>query len=283
MFEIIFLWVLALVFILFAVFQDLRTREIANWISFSLIIFALGFRFFYSLFGTGEFSFFYQGLIGLGIFFILGNLFYYGKIFAGGDAKLMISLGTVLPIYSNFLSNLQLFFNFLLIFLFAGFAYILITSTILCIKNFKAFKKEFLVLFKKNKKISIIIFLISIILLLLGFVNLMFLFFGIFFSSTYLLYLYSKAIDESCMVREIHSIHLREGDWLYSDLNLGRSKIKASWDGLSIEEIRKIKKKLKKVKIRQGIPFSPNFLISFIIFLIMAILGTNLWDSFWKP
>ncbi|VVB83238.1 Preflagellin peptidase [uncultured archaeon] len=283
MIEVIFLWVLALIFIVFAVFQDLKTREIANWISFSLIIFALGFRFFYSLFNNADFSFFYQGLIGLGIFFALGNLFYYGKVFAGGDAKLMIALGTVLPFYSDFFSNLQLFFNFLLIFLFAGFAYILVSSTILCAKNFKAFKKEFSMLMKKNKKISLIIFSISFLSLLASFVKIVFIFFGIFLAFTYLLYLYSKAIDESCMVREIHSVHLREGDWLYSDLKIGRDKIKASWDGLSLEEIKKIKKKLRKVKIRQGIPFSPNFLISFIIFIILAILKTNLWDPFWKP
>ncbi len=283
MMEIIFLWVLALIFIIFAVFQDLKTREIANWISFSLIIFALGFRFFYSLFNSGDFSFFYQGLIGLGIFFALGNLFYYGKVFAGGDAKLMIALGAVLPFYSDFFSNLQLFFNFLLIFLFAGFAYILVSSTILCIKNFKAFKKEFLMLMKKNKKVSAIIFSVGILFLLASFIKVVFLFAGIFFVFTYFLYLYSKAIDESCMVREIHSLHLREGDWLYSDLKIGKNTIKASWDGLSPEEIKKIKKKMKKVKIRQGIPFSPNFLISFIIFIILAILKTNLWDPFWKP
>jgi len=283
MIEIIFLWVLALVFIVFAVFQDLKTREIANWISFALIIFALGFRFFYSLFSNGDFSFFYQGLIGLGIFFALGNLFYYGKVFAGGDAKLMISLGAVLPFYSDFFSNLQLFFNFLLIFLFAGFIYILVASTILCIKNFQAFKKEFLMLMKKNKKLSAIIFSVSFLFLLASFVKIIFLFFGIFFAFTYLLYLYSKAIDESCMVREIQAKHLREGDWLYSDLKMGRNTIKASWDGLSVKDIKSIKKKMKKVKIRQGIPFSPNFLISFIIFIILAILKTNLWDPFWKP
>jgi len=76
MFEFIFLFLLALVFIIFAVVQDLKSREIANWLNWSLVIFALGFRFFWSLF-QGEWSFFYQGLIGFGIFFVFGNLFYY--------------------------------------------------------------------------------------------------------------------------------------------------------------------------------------------------------------
>src|SRR3989338_8270060 len=109
MYEVVFLFVLALVWIVFAVVQDLRKREIANWLNFSLIVFALGFRFFYSLFSTEDFRFFYQGLLGFGIFFLLGNLFYYGKAFAGGDAKLMIALGTILPFSESFFVNLEFF------------------------------------------------------------------------------------------------------------------------------------------------------------------------------
>ncbi len=76
MYEVIFLLVLAGIWIAFASVQDLKHREVANWLSFSLIAFAIGFRFFYCLFsggdgGSGGFMFFYQGWIGLGIFFIL--------------------------------------------------------------------------------------------------------------------------------------------------------------------------------------------------------------------
>ena len=112
MFEVIFLFVLALIWIVFATIQDLRKREVANWLNFSLIIFALGFRFFYSLFSDIGFNFLYQGLIGFGIFFILGNLLYYGKMFAGGDAKLMIALGAVLPFSVVFRENLEIFLLF---------------------------------------------------------------------------------------------------------------------------------------------------------------------------
>ncbi|MBU2053223.1 MAG: prepilin peptidase [Nanoarchaeota archaeon] len=103
MYGVIFLIVLGFVWIIFASVQDLKNKEVANWLNFSLIIFALGFRFFYSLFYRGGFSFFYQGLIGLGIFFVLGNLLYYGRMFAGGDAKLMIAMGAVLPFSESFL------------------------------------------------------------------------------------------------------------------------------------------------------------------------------------
>jgi Flp pilus assembly protein protease CpaA len=277
----IFLWALALVFIVFAIFQDLKTREIANWINFSLIIFALGFRFFYSLFSGDGFSFFYQGIIGFGIFFILGNLFYYSRVFAGGDAKLMIALGTILPYYSDFFSNVILFVNFLLIFLSCGFFYILIASTYLCIKNFKLFKKEFSKQFKEKRKLLIAVLLFSIFFLILGFFLSPFFILGVFLFLIFPLYLYSKAIDTACMIREISSIYLREGDWLYSDVKIGKNVIKASWDGLSKKDIKEIRKKFKKIKIRKGIPFSPTFLFSLLIFILLIIFNANLWDSFW--
>src|SRR3989304_496776 len=120
MFHIIFLVVLMLIWLVFAVIQDLRTREIANWLNFSLIVFALGFRFFYELFSDINFVFFYQGLLGLGIFFVLGTLLYYGRIFAGGDAKLMMSLGRILPFFKSFFFILIIF---LIGLLFMGFGF----------------------------------------------------------------------------------------------------------------------------------------------------------------
>jgi len=279
MYEFFFLWVLSFVFIILAVIQDLKTREIDNWLSFSLIIFAIGFRFFFSLF-QGDFEFFFCGLIGFGISFILGNVFYYTKIFAGGDAKLMISLGVILAPakFSSISSN---FFDFILIFLLIGFSYTIITSIFLCIKNFKNFKKEFSTSLKKNKKKMCLVILLSLILSSLGFFEITFFFLGILTFLTSYLYLYSKAVDESCMVRKISSKNLREGDWLYSNVHIGKNVIKAKWDGVTKKEIKEISKRFNHVRIREGIPFSPVFLISFIIFVILQILKIKLWESFW--
>jgi len=281
MYEVIFLWVLAFVYIIFAVMQDLKTKEIANWISFSLIVLALGFRFFYSLFNGTDFSFLYNGIMGLGIFFIIGNLLYYGKVFAGGDAKLMIALGTILPLNPQLFSNFRIFFDFMFIFLFTGFFYVLFSSALLCVRHFKAFKKEFLKQLKKNKILTLILIVLSIIFLCFGFLEKLFFILGIliFFSSY--LYLYSKAVDEACMTKIIKSKDLKEGDWLYFDLKLGNKKLKAKWEGVSKKDLKQIMKRYKEVKIRRGIAFSPVFLISFIIFVIFKLLNVKLWNPFW--
>ncbi|MBU4069716.1 MAG: prepilin peptidase [Nanoarchaeota archaeon] len=269
MYEIMFLWVIGFIWILFASIQDLKSREVANWVNFSLIIFALGFRFFYCLFSETSFNFFYQGLIGLGIFFILGNLFYYSRIFAGGDAKLMIALGAILPFSGYFLINLRIFIVFLIVFLFIGSFYGLFWGFALSIKNFKNFTKEFSRQFKKNKLIIYLLSCLGICLVIFGFINPLLMAFGVLFFLLPYFYFYAKAIEEVCMIKEVRVNKLTEGDWLYKNIKVGKRLIKANWDGLSQKDIQLIKKKYKQIKIKQGIPFVPVFLISFLILIYL--------------
>jgi len=272
MLETIFLIVLGFIWIIFAVVQDLKKREIANWLNFSLIIFALTFRFFYSFFGNEGYNFFYQGLIGFGAFFIIGNLLYYGKVFAGGDAKLMIALGAIIPFSGNFLININSAVMFLASFLIAGALYGIIFSLILGIKNKKAFTKEFSKQFSKNKKYFYISLILGILLVVLAFFDsALFYIAMLVFISPYV-YISAKAIDESCMIKRVGTNNITEGDWLYKDIKIGKTLIKASWDGLNKEDIILLRKKKKEVLIRQGIPFSPVFLISYIVLIYVAMI-----------
>lgn len=269
MLETIFLISLGLIWIIFAVIQDIKKREIANWLNFSLAIFALGFRFFYSLFGDLGYGFFYQGLIGFGVFFLLGNLFYYGKVFAGGDAKLMISLGAVIPFSESIFANLNLVVLFFSLFLFAGAIYGVVSSLFLGIKNRKKFVKEFSKQLDSRKKFICVFLLFGIIFLALSFFEFICISLAILFFVLPYLYLAAKAIDESCMVKRVNTKNLTEGDWLYRDIRFSRKLIKARWDGLSKEEINLIRRKKRIVLIRQGIPFSPVFLISYLVLIFI--------------
>ena len=280
MFEVIFLWVLALVWIVFATVQDLKSREIANWLNFSLIIFALGFRFFYSLFSAADFTFFYQGVIGLGIFFVIGNFLYYGRMFAGGDAKLMIALGAVLPIYGTVMANASVFLTFLLLFFFSGAVYSLLVSGFFAVKNFKPFRKEFVSLFKKKQKILYPAMFVGLVVMVLGFIESLFFILGIAFFLLPYFYVFAKAVDEACMIKKVKAKDLTEGDWLYKSVKVGSKRIKATWSGLSKKDIALIKKRYNKVEVRQGIPFTPAFLISMVVLFILYLLGVKLWNPF---
>lgn len=267
----LFLIILGFIWILFAVVQDLRKREIANWLNFSLAIFALAFRFFYSLFSGGEngFAFFLQGVAGFAIFFLIGNLLYYGKVFAGGDAKLMISLGAVIPFSESFLVNLNAIFIFLLLFLISGACYGVVAGLVLAIKNRKSFSAEFSKQFKKKRKIFYILTFFAIILILLAFFEEIFLYLGILVFISPYIYFSAKSIDEACMVKKINTKELTEGDWLYRNIKIGKKIIEARWSGLSNEEISLLKKKKKEVLIREGIPFSPVFILSYVILIYL--------------
>lgn len=270
MIEIIFLFSLALIWVGFASIQDLKTRMVCNWISFSLIIFAIGFRFFYSLFNN-DFSFFYQGLIGLGIFFVLGNALYYGRMFAGGDAKLMIAFGAVLPVSNVFLENLNSSLLFLLIFIFTGSVYGVSWSVFLSLKNYRTYRKEFWKQFEKNKKITFFSLLLGIVFLVLGFAQQVFFYIGIFIFLAPYVFVYAKAVDESCMVKTLKPGSLTEGDWLYKDIKIGKRTIKSNWNGLNEEDLKLLRRHGKSVKIKQGIPFVPVFFISFAFYFFIKV------------
>lgn len=282
MWHIIFLLSIALVWIIFASVEDIKKREVSNWLNFSLVIFVLGFRFFYSFFSAETFNFFYQGLIGFGIFFVLGNVFYYARVFAGGDAKLMIALGAILSLSNDFFVNIGFFICFLFLFFVVGAFYGLIISSYLTLTHFKNFQKEFKKQFEKRKNFVLIFLIIGIGIFGFGFWNSLFFVLGamIFFLPYF--YVYAKAIDEVCMVKKVNVDKLTEGDWLYENIKIGNKIIKSDWNGLTKKDLELLKKKSMKVKIRQGIPFIPVFLISFILFVLLYYLGIieTFWNSF---
>ncbi len=274
-----FLFGIGLLWIGFASIQDLRKREVANWISFSLIIFALGFRLFYGIFSGAGFDIFYQGLFGLGIFFLIGNILYYGRMFAGGDAKLMIALGAVLPLSTNLISNLKAFFGFLLVFLFAGAIYGLIATVRISLTNFKIFKKDFIARLRKNKIKIWLVMAAGLLFMLAGFLESVFFSLGVLVFAFPYLYIYARSVDEKCMVKLVNVKDLTEGDWLAEKLKIDKKTITPNWEGLSRSEINIIRKKYKKIKIKHGIPFVPVFFIAFLAFIYLWKSG--LWNAFW--
>ncbi|MBT4258004.1 hypothetical protein HOD88_02385 [archaeon] len=268
MFEIIFLVGLAFLFLVFASIQDFKTTEISNWLVFSLAIFAIAFRFFYGLFFDVNFALFYQGLIGLGIFFILGNLMYYAHFFAGGDAKLMIALGAILPFSRDFIINVKFFIFFFLLFLCVGAIYGFFASIILATRYSKEFKKGFPKVFSKSKLLIVLGNLCGIVIMILGLIDSYLFILGVLIFILPYLYVYSKTIDEHCMIRKVKTKNLIEGDWLVKNLCVGKKIIKSSWDGLTKADIALIKKHHKFIEIRNGIAFAPVFLISFVFLAI---------------
>ena len=267
-----FLILLGLVWIIGAVLQDLRRREVDNLWNFSLIAFALAYRIAVSIF-SNNYWFVLNGVFGLAIFYVLHNLFYYGKLFAGGDAKLVFALGAVLPLSYDWIINLKIFGGFILLFLITGSIYALIWAIVLVFINYERFSKKFVQQWQNYKKMFYIalgfallwvvfVFLMSqTVLILIGLIVLLF----------PVLFVFAKSVEEGCMIRAVRPSKVTEGDWLYEDIVVGGKKIKSNWNGVSSRELALIKNKCKrKILIKFGIPFTPAFLFGFIglLFLI---------------
>lgn len=256
--EYYFLLALGILWSIFAIGVDFKKREVPNWLNFSLIAFALAYRAFYSAF-SGEKMFFVSGLVGFGIFFALAHGFYYLRVFAGGDAKLLMGFGAILP-YSNFseLAYTGVLFIFTLFLI--GSIYSLVYSFFIVEKNLGKFKREFRKIIQKSRGllIGLIIVLFLFLFIDLGIIL------DLFLILTFLLYVYVKALD-ICLIVEKKAGELQEGDWLEKDVKLRREVIKKSVHGLSLEDIKMLMKARKKVLIREGIPFTPAFLLSLLI------------------
>jgi hypothetical protein len=198
------------------------------------------------------------------------NLFYYGRVFAGGDAKLLFAM-TAFFLASTFWESVGNIGIFLLILMISGSVYGLIYSFVLWFKNKNEVNKEMARIAKSYSVKTLEVF--GVVLMLLGFVESFFFLIGVFVFVFPLLYVFAKGLENVSMVREISGKELREGDWLVDDVKVGRRIVKADWEGLSLEDIKVLKG--KRVLIKEGLPFVPAFLIAFLgyVFLKNWILG----------
>jgi len=279
-----FLVVLGFAGIVAAIIQDFRSREVANWLNFTLLASALAFRGFYSALSE-EYMFLVFGLVGLAISFVLAHLMYYGRLFAGGDAKLFIALGMIIPFANNFYDNNLIFLVFLIALLFGGAVYSLSYSVVLSIRNREDFFKKFKELSFENKGHFHAALAFSAAFILYSFLTnqFFFLIIPLFLIGLFFLYVYAKAIEQSCMLKEIDFKKVRVGDWLEKEIKVGGKTIAPHWEGLSEEDVKLLKKHRGKVMIKEGIPFTPAFLIAFsVIVYIQFFLGGDwgLWGFF---
>ena len=248
-----FLLIIAAIWLAAASFTDIKKREVADWLSFSLVAIALSFRASESiiLWSITPIS---TSLIGLGLFFILANLLYYLKIFAGGDAKLLIAMGTVMP-------SLPLLSNILIV----GSIYGLLYSLFLGLINRKAVAKELGRLnFEGIKYILSGLIILTLIGLALN-SPLLYLISGAV-AILLSLQIYIGAVDRVSLIKNINPKDLTEGDWLLKNVRLKKGKIVYSkFSGLTKREISLLIKNGKKIYVRYGIPFIPVYFIAFLL------------------
>jgi len=283
MFDIIIV-VIALIWLTIASISDVKTTEVPNWLSFSLIIIALGIFSFQSIIEK-TFTPILGSLIGLAIFTAIGAGMYYAKQWGGADAKILMGLGALLYQYPQklvtiFSPNLNMPFLiiiFINIFL-AGAIYGLLISIGLMVKERKKFVIIYKEIYKKTRGVLIILILLAIIFVIIATfftkiieIKVMFYFAGIFPLLFFNLFIAVKSIEKVSMEKTINTKNLIEGDWIDEDIKIGNKLIYSKKSlGVTKEQIMLIQKHKKKVKVKAGIAFLPPFLIGVIISLIFG-------------
>jgi len=269
MIELGFLFWLFFIGIIVAVFQDLKRREVDNWLNLFLLVVSFSFVFFRAIFEKDSSVIFHAGFV-LVFLFVLMNVFYYGRVFAGGDAKLLFAMSVffVGVSFNESLVNVGIFVAFLMV---AGSIYGLSYSLVLYVKDFEKVNGE---ICRFAKGLSIWYLMVGCFVFLLGFVYWVFFVLGVFVLLSLGLYIFAKGLEGVSMIRVVSGKDLREGDWLVDDVKVGKKIIKADWDGLSSENIKLLINR-KNIKIKEGLPFVPAFLIAFLgyVFLRELILG----------
>ena len=278
-----FLLTIAFIWILGATVTDLKKREVPDWLSISLVAIALVARMIYSLLEK-DISFFLQGALFFAIFFALANLFYYARIFAGGDAKLLMGLGAILaapPVLpfsqgTSAVISIPMPFVFILNLLIVGSLYGLLFTTVVAIKNRKRFFPEFV---KKCGKVRIFFLPVAALVIVVAILTISTKsYFLLPFAVLALLFPFIhsaiKALEEVGMVSLVHPKDLALGDWLAREVRAGGKVVKPTWEGLSKKELEFLQRAKKKVLVKYGIPFVPAFLLT----LLATILLGNLFE-----
>ncbi len=262
--------------LLIGTFTDLKTREVPDLVNYSLI--AIGFFVNITLsIVFMKWSYVINSLAGFFAFFVLALIMFYGGQWGGGDSKILMGLGALIGLDVTFKENFLI--GFFVNMLFIGAVYGILWSLFLAFKH----KKKVIASMKKNLKIKLVVkarnllFIFSIIFVIaILFVKDRYLqipLFGLVFMAviSFYLWIFVKAIEKVAMLKYVTPDKLTEGDWIAKDV-MYKGKLICGPKNLGIEkkQIRMLvslynKKKIKKILIKEGIPFVPSFLIAFIV------------------
>lgn len=284
MFEVeILLLILAFIVTIIAVISDIKTTEVPDYANYFLIFSAISLRVLYSL-TTKDWNFSLAILTSFPIIFILALTMYKTKQWGGGDAKLLMSLSLALATYPSFLLEsfsprlifsfpVTLFINILII----GAAYSLIYAISLAIKNRKKFTKHFIEIIKSTRKTQIkilsIIILAALLLTIIRIQKIILIMFLISPIIIFYIYIFIKTVEQTCLIKMIPIEKLMEGDLIIEDIFYKNKLIHKKYQELTKKQIEAIKKSnIKEVKIKQGVVFTPAFLLSLIVSLIFGNL-----------
>ncbi len=268
----------ALIATIIAGWNDLKTREVPDWISYGLIITAFTIRLMESLL-SGVWSYFYYAIFGFLAMYVFGMIMFRTRQWGGGDAKLIMGLGVIFATRPYFVPESHMPFLIILVIniLLVGAVYGIIFGIWLAWKNRVKFKKVISKLLRQKAilQLRIITLFVAIPLFIISFFfqTMMLRLSSMIVALLLLIYPYLwtfiKAVENACLLKQLSPSKLTEGDWVEGNVVVKNKVIyKPKNIGIESADIKKlIKAKVKSVLVKDGIPFTPTFLLGILLSL----------------
>ena len=272
----------ALAILLIGTFTDFKVREVPDWVNYSGIFIGIGLRLIYST-ATFDWSFVLAGLMGFGVFYVFALVMFYLGQWGGGDSKMLMALGALIGLEFRPDAPLVAFtMNMLII----GAVYGLLWSFYLAATHRHKFVARAVKVIRSRKyKRSKIVTLVSVFIMAIAalfipdfFLKIGVLILALAFLVMFYMWFFVKTIEDCCMIKSVPVEQLTEGDWIVKNIVIDKKRICGPKDlGISKSQIKtllrlKRKGKIRKILIKEGMPFVPSFLISYVVTLIFGNL-----------
>lgn len=277
MFEL--LLVITLIVLIIGTISDLKTREVPDWLNYSSIFLGIGLR---GLFAAEywDVQILIDGFVGLALAFLAAELMYRTGQWGGGDCKMLMALGAILGVQFR-LDHITTTFIFNL--LIAGGAYGLVWSLCKGIKNRKGVMERAKQLWKETYHHRLAAYggFITIAgtgLFLTAPLRMAAITLAFTLAALPFLWVAMKSIEEVAFIKRIPIAKLTEGDWIAKAVKQKNQIVcAASKTGAAKEEIKTLKRlRIRRVWIKEGIPFVPSFLIAYLASLFAGNLFLKL-------
>lgn len=247
---------------------DLKGRWVPDWISYFMIIFGITGHIVVSIMQWNILPAVYSAAAAA-IFYGIANLLFYSGVWGGGDAKLFVGFGALLPFYTPGMAApwpwlLTLWLNTLIF----GSIFGVSGSIFLAFKHKNKFMSELKTLIQKNKVIlcaTPIFFAVACVIYLLNLSTTIYiplLAILLLLTAFPILYVILKSVEYACMFKHIAPHKLVEGDWIAEEVSVENYNYKPAKTGIEKKDIVKLIEleksgKLKQIKIKEGLPYVP--------------------------
>ncbi len=275
-------------YLLFGSYTDIKKREVPDWLNYSAVMAGFGLSL-YGFFSTGNYVLILDSLAGFFLAFLIAVIMFYSGQWGGGDSKMLMGLGAIMGLNIKWFSGFEgvpFFLDFLFILLFVGGVYGFLWLFSLFIANMgKVRRKLDKSRFRQVFVLMIVLLFVAVVLFFFSgknaVLNSLFLLSVLFFSALFLYFVLNlvKVVESVCMIKKVKAGELSEGDWINKEVKVNGKVIAGPKDyGISKKQIKKLLKleeegKLKRVEVKEGIPFVPSFLFAYLIGAVFRFKG----------